>query len=312
VNKNLLLVVGFGDDYDVKMLIALAADEAYAVPLATTLRSVVEANKKHWPLDFYILHDGFRPARQEKVSTSLPEGSALLLWVSVETNLFKDFFTIPHVSKMTYARFLLPRLFPETVSKVLYLDTDLLVFEDLAPLWTTDLEGTVLAAVPDFYYHTKFVLAGLDPRLNRARYAGLPRVEEYFNAGVLLIDLDRWREEGISEKALDYFTDRSTSPNMDQDALNYILANRWKKLDLRWNVQDHIHRSVERAGIVHFVTRLKPWRAATRSYNARLYDSFRSRTRFARTPLEKLQDVLIRFGAGIGNAIRRGGFEKPK
>jgi lipopolysaccharide biosynthesis glycosyltransferase len=99
---------------------------------------------------------------------------------------------------------------------------------------------------------------------------------------------------------------------MDQDALNSVLANRWKELDLCWNVQNHIHREVDKDFVIlHFVTRLKPWNANARSYNARLYDSFRSRTRFARTPLEKLGDAWIGFRAGIQNVIKRGGFEKP-
>jgi len=96
---------------------------------------------------------------------------------------------------------------------------------------------------------------------------------------------------------------------MDQDALNAVLDKQWKKLDLRWNIQDHIHRTVEgKSGIVHFVTRLKPWQADQRSYNAQLYDRFRSRTLFARTPFERLADSFVRFETGIKNVIKRGGF----
>jgi lipopolysaccharide biosynthesis glycosyltransferase len=292
-----------------KMLIALAADEAYAMPLATALRSIVEANRNHWSLDFCILYHGFSPDGRKRVTRSLPEKSAQILWIPVETKLFGELFTIPHVSKMTYARLLIPQLFPEAVSRLLYLDTDTLVLGDLAPLWQTDLAESIFAAVPDFYYHTKFVLEGLDPEANRARYAGLPPVREYFNAGVLLIDLNRWREERISEKALAYLNSHAALPNMDQDALNGIYPDRWKKLDLRWNIQDHIHRAIEeRSGIVHFVTQLKPWKASARSYNAALYDGFRSRTLFARTPLEKLSDPLLRLTSGVKNVIKRGGF----
>jgi lipopolysaccharide biosynthesis glycosyltransferase len=90
-----------------------------------------------------------------------------------------------------------------------------------------------------------------------------------------------------------------------------VLDGRWKKLDLRWNIQDHIHRTVATdSGIVHFVTRLKPWQAATRSYNARLYDRVRNRTRFARTPFERLSDSLVRFKTGIKNVINRKGLHR--
>ena len=50
---------------------------------------------------------------------------------------------------MTFARFLIPNMFPESVSRVLYLDSDILVIDDLRALWQTDLEGAVLGAVED-------------------------------------------------------------------------------------------------------------------------------------------------------------------
>jgi lipopolysaccharide biosynthesis glycosyltransferase len=294
------------------MLIVSAANEAYAMPLATALRSITEANRASWPLEFWVLHDGIDEALQKKVLSSLPEKSALIVWVPVEMKLFAGFSagTTNYISKITYARLLIPEIFPPTVAKVLYLDADLLLFEDLGSLWQTDLGGAVVGAVADFSLHTRFLAQGFDPQVGRAHHGGLPPVRDYFNAGVLLIDLERWREREISKRAFAYLKEHPRSPHMDQDALNFAADTQWLALDPRWNLQNHYAkvRKDDQRGILHFVTGAKPWLASSRSANAALYDSFRSRTNFARTPTDKLRDALLRFETGIKNVVKRGGF----
>ena len=270
--------------------VVLACDEVYAMPLATTLRSITETNRSCWPLDFYVLSDGFSEAMRMKVLSSLPTGSASVRWVAVDLRLFGEFATLPHVSKMTYARLLIPYVFPDNVSRVLYLDADLLVLDDLGPLWETDLEGAAVGAVLDRW--------NLQFKQNEPGLEDVPRVRDYFNAGVLLIDLDRWREQRISEKALNYLSRHPRTPFSDQDALNVVCDGFWKKLNPRWNFQDHYETSLsdmraeQKPSIVHFVMREKPWVATFPNLNTCFYDAFRSRTCFARTPLEKLQDIL--------------------
>ena len=284
--------------------IVLACDEGYAMPLGTTLRSIVESNRSSWPIDFRVLFDGFSERIQAKVFNSLPVGSAMIQWIPVNLELFQEFSTLTYISKMTYARFLIPRLFCDLVSRVLYLDTDVLVLDDLAPLWGTDLEGAVLGAVID---------GGIDPLMKRddALVKEVPRVRDYFNAGVLLIDLDRWREKGISEKALDYLARNRDSPFSDQDALNVACDGFWKQLDARWNFHDHQRTRIldirpdHKPRIVHFLAHIKPWNASDLSLNADFYDAFRSRTRFARTVGDRVQDMFRRWSGRLKAFLRR-------
>jgi lipopolysaccharide biosynthesis glycosyltransferase len=260
------------------------------MPLATTMRSVVDSDRSGRPLEFHVLTDRVTENTQRKIHDSLPDGSASIRWLDVDLELFRDFSTISYVSKVTYARFLISRLFPETISKALYLDADLLVLDDLTALWETDLEENVLGAVLD----------GLDSQLKeRTVRLAVPRVRDYFNGGVLLIDLHRWRSERISEKAMEYLTRHPKSPFSDQDALNVACDGRWKKLDPRWNFLAYNEKlnisdlkGEHRPIIVHFTTWRKPWRASTQNANATLYDSFRSRTCFARTPTDRIADML--------------------
>lgn len=261
------------------------------MPLATTLRSIVETNRHRWPFEFHVLTSGLADSTRQKVFNSLPKGAASIRWVPVDLELFRKFSTLSYISKMTYARFVIPGIFPESVSKVLYLDSDILVLDDLGPLWETPLEGFVMGAILD----------GLDSLIKRGEpgIGKVPRVQDYFNAGVLLIDLQRWRQERISEKALEYLSQYPQSPYSDQDALNVACDGLWKKLDPRWNFQDHYERRrlsdmipAQRPGIVHFVCHPKPWNTHIPHLNAAFYDAFRSRTCFARTPREKARDAL--------------------
>lgn len=269
--------------------IVLACDGAYAMPLATTLRSVTDANPQSWPMKFHVLCDGMSGKLRERVEKSLPEGSAEIVWMPIGLELFEGFSVSAHVSRMTYARLMIPRLFPDC-AKVLYLDTDILVLDELAPLWETDLEGAVVGAVSDTI---DALLKTDDPRLTR-----VPRVRSYFNSGILLIDLERWRSEQIPEKALEYLSRNPKTPYWDQDAINVACDGRWKNLEGRWNFQKHRRIRIadlhpeERPAIVHFVTGDKPWNANVPSLNADFYDAFRSRTAFARTPMDKCGDLV--------------------
>jgi lipopolysaccharide biosynthesis glycosyltransferase len=285
------------DSDRIRIQVVLACDEGYAMQLATALRSVAEANQSNWPIEFHVLSDGFTETIKGRVLDSLPKGSTSIRWIPIDLRLFKGFWTRDDVSKMTFARLLIPKVLPDTMTRVLYLDTDILVLDDLKPLWKTNLDGAILGAVLD----------NLDPHFKSGNpgYEDAPRVHNYFNAGVLLIDLDQWRKEQISEKALLWMKQNPKTPFMDQDALNVVCDDRWKRLDQRWNFHDCWSKSMsdlspsDRPAIAHFVSIMKPWNAALLSVNARFYDAFRSRTCFARTPWDRLTDNIQRIMARL-------------
>jgi lipopolysaccharide biosynthesis glycosyltransferase len=160
----------------------------------------------------------------------------------------------------------------------------------LRALWETDLEGHVLGAVLD----------RIDSQLkNQTIRLPVPRVRDYFNAGVLLIDLDQWRKLQVVETALQYLQRCPGSPYSDQDALNVACDGVWKKLDSRWNYLAYDEKfdvselaGEHKPGIVHFTTWNKPWRPGVYNANAALYDSFRRRTRYPRNSMDKMEATL--------------------
>lgn len=277
--------------------IVMASDENFAMPLATALRSLVDANRRHWPVEVVVLTDHFSEAGRARVQASLPEGAAVLRWRVIEAATYDGMSVASHLSRMTFARLQLADEFAPDVGRVIYLDADTLVLDDLGSLSRSELDGATLGAVADFH---------IDTALHRDPSAlpkGLPRVNRYFNAGMLVIDLHLWREGKVGARALQYLVDHPTTPYSDQDALNVVCEGAWTNVGERWNYQNHYWTRIaqmapgEKPAIVHFITAQKPWKPSSMSPNARLYDQCRDRTLFGRSKLEKISaatESLIR------------------
>lgn len=273
--------------------------------LATTLRSVIESNRRHWPIEVYVLTDGFSENKRHRIVNSLPSESINLTWIQVNLSEYDRYHLIGHISRITFARLRISEVLPESVGRLLYLDCDILVLRDLSLLCTTDLGDSPLGAVRDYYIQESLQTEkGILPE-------GLCAVHCYFNAGVLLVDLEACRMGRFFERAADYLVNNPNTPFSDQDALNVAFDGVWKGLDDSWNRQSHhslrlSNLSVtELPGIVHFVTSAKPWNARSASRNARMYNSFRDRTLFRRTFLERIWDSLSHFTCRILNRFQR-------
>jgi lipopolysaccharide biosynthesis glycosyltransferase len=190
------------------------------------------------------------------------------------------------------ARLQIPEIFKKAGGRVLYLDADILILNDLLPLWRANLEGGVLGAALD---------KGIFDMIKRddVKAASLPTVARYFNSGVLLIDVDRCQEFGLAEKAMSYLKLNTASPFSDQDALNAACDGEWARLENKWNWQIYPDSpcvsdlpSTARPNIVHFVTSNKPWLFKEINVHAALYDSVRNQTRFYRKPLPRMIDAV--------------------
>jgi lipopolysaccharide biosynthesis glycosyltransferase len=133
--------------------------------------------------------------------------------------------------KATWYRTFLPELLPD-VSRVLYLDADVLVLESVAPLWEVDMTSKLVAAVTNV----------LGPQsIDRPRALEIPASQGYFNAGVMVLNLDLMRREGSSQAVYEY--GRAHSDELawrDQDAFNVVLGARRVPLHPRWNCMNGI------------------------------------------------------------------------
>lgn len=155
--------------------------------------------------------------------------------------------------RLAWTRTMATRILDPSVSRAIYLDADVIVRESIDPLLDVSMMGHGLAAVADSLIPThrdrgsRFVTTvGSDPE------------SPYFNTGVLVIDVDHWRESNVARRVLD-LVDRRAIPidYIDQDVLNALFANDWHQLEQTWNA--HPDAQVRNPRIVQFVGHRKPW-----------------------------------------------------
>lgn len=129
-------------------------------------------------------------------------------------------------------RLFAPDLLSEEISRLIYLDCDVIVNTDLRPLWETDMDGYTCAAVNDADRCTDSALTGMLSPLK-----SLPHSHRYFNSGVMVMDLQEMRRSRIHSSMLRLILDYGAMlPYPDQDALNIVLSGRWKRLPCYWNL----------------------------------------------------------------------------
>jgi len=234
-----------------------AINRGYVQHLGVMLCSLFENNSQH-RICAHVLCDVWDEPGRSRLDRLAQRHQQKIDFISVDRTRFERFPISLHLDASTYFRILCPKFLPASIDRVLYLDSDIVVRKDLGELWASDSRGAAVAAVAD------------SPNILRERGKALGLVPgcDYFNAGVLLIDLAKWREAAIAERLVSFVeANRATLPYMDQDALNAVLARDWHALDPRWNRQEyHFNDSaiapadlIRETAILHFTGRSKPW-----------------------------------------------------
>lgn len=157
------------------------------------------------------------------------------------------------VSDAVYLRLSIPDAVGDEPA-VLYLDADILVMRDLRPLLRRAMSGAPVAAVRD----PQNPLLGQGIAMPGWHELGLPADREYFNTGVMLLDLDQCRQRGIFECARRFLSDHPGSVRFwDQDALNWSVGDDWLRLERTWN-SFALSPLAQRADFVHYAERVIP------------------------------------------------------
>jgi len=260
--------------------IVFSGDQNYTVGMAAALRSVLTHLRDTPRANVYILHPAFDSSIKDRlraVVRATPVDVALS-FVRVDEEEHLATFDLHIKNGWTHTIFyrpLIEKLIPECHERVLYLDCDIIVEEDLSPLLRTELNGQIVGAVPERVVSCPY------SGLSRWKELGLPADAPYFNSGVMLIDMERWREEQVGRRVLEYLHEYGPLLNIkgNQGGFNAVLAGRWKPLPQKWNVQtwyldDELYRRFGHAGvptreeldeiraapaIIHYTHALKPW-----------------------------------------------------
>jgi lipopolysaccharide biosynthesis glycosyltransferase len=169
--------------------------------------------------------------------------------------------TAQHYSIDNYTRLWISEFFPNETKKVLYIDSDMVIVDSIQELWNTDITEWVLGAVSI-------------PGSDRCPIFGIPERYGYFNSGVLLVNLERWRSEKVFDRLIEYIAANSDKIiDVDQDVLNACLYDRWLHLPHIWNTISpfyinyypidvsprELRRIRSETRIIHFNGASKPW-----------------------------------------------------
>ena len=131
----------------------------------------------------------------------------------------------------TIFRFLIPHVIPNEIKKCIYLDSDIIVNLDVYELWKYKLADKIFAVVPEVKNHVP-----TNP-LHYICRENFVKAEDYFNAGVLLINLEKFRmEEEHIQRGLDFYGKHQKCDCPDQDVLNYCFSTQTIKLPMNFNV----------------------------------------------------------------------------
>lgn len=277
--------------------IACSADTPYLPHVSVMLRSLLVHTRQR-PLRIWLTHgtelSGDGCARLEAVVTEL---GATLEYVPVPEGMMTGF-SKKKFHPACWYRILLPELLPQ-IDRLIYLDCDTIVTDDLLPLWETELNDKLFGAV----CNPLFPLMRNWPKQD----LGIEDPLEYLNSGVLLMNLAAMRKEGLIEKLRVYSTEYPDRLLPEQDALSDLTRGRWVRLHPRWNMQTTLYdlpafllpypkkvvqEALAKPAIIHYNGPFKPWQYLCKHPLRDLYFQHLEGTPWPKQPLVKASLVF--------------------
>lgn len=253
-----------------KVNVAFAITEKYIPMLGVVLHSLEKNSDRKREYVIYVLHESIREEKLQSLKDVISDNMEMI-FVDVYNALCGiNLEEIAHYSRATYYRLLLEDVIPENVQKLLYLDSDIIILRDVAQLYDLNIEGYILGASRGriFSWSKKYIEDNL-----------CMKVDDYFNAGILLINMKNYRANKIGKRGL-YLLSQNSYRMPDQDVLNLLCHQHGDHgcffIDGRWNVEwEHLiyHwqelyldewraeslKYVDDPFIIHYTSAIKPW-----------------------------------------------------
>ena len=292
--------------------ILFCADPSYYQHAAVAAVSLAENNRSS-RINIHVLTcHGDQVAEGLLRKSVAAYGHVTLAFHYVSEARLERTFVDRHLTKETYMRFLAPEVFPAEVNRVLYLDCDLVVLDDLRPLLAMDMRGKAIAAAPDYPVDRPEIMA------KRLASLGLDAGHTYVNAGVLVLDLGRWRRDRLSDRLFAYAEQQGAAlAYHDQDTINAVLHDDIHVLDGRWNLQARMYQldrrsfpnefeatrqARRRPAILHYTTKHKPWLFRSGAPRKRHYFRYLNETAW-RDMHSKMPTALQRMERWLGRQL---------
>ncbi len=215
--------------------IVVASDNFYAILIAALLKSIDFHHKTSEHIDFHIIDDGISSKFKKQLETIVDPTRITLKWhpsksiIPAEVVIPIDNSGFPLT---TYLRVFSPNVIDSDVERLLYLDVDIILRDDISKLWNMPIGDYIVGAIQDVGKTADCEWGGIP----NYKELGLDPKTKYFNAGVLLINPQLWRKNNISNEIISALVKYKKDVRLgDQYGLNVVLANRWFEIDAKWN-----------------------------------------------------------------------------
>ena len=237
--------------------IFFAIDDGYMPFLAVALESLIENSSKKYYYSIKILYTNISEENKKKINKYKRENVNIEF---VDLNYYietvKDkLYTRDYYTNTTYFRLFIANLYPQ-YNKAIYLDSDIVVLGDIAELYNQDMGDNLIAAAPDDVIQTTKVFQEYAEKV-----VGVADYRNYFNAGILLMNLDEFRKFDFQNKFLYLLETIKFTVAQDQDYLNRLCKGIVKIIDKAWDTMPIGNETLEEKDlkIVHYNLADKPW-----------------------------------------------------
>ncbi len=241
--------------YENEIPIFFSTDDNYVPFLDVTIRSLIANASKDYKYKIIVLNTGLNEENVAKVE-ALENDNFSIEFADISEAVKDIEHKLPncyHFGLATWYRLFIQSLFPQ-YDKVLYLDCDIIVLGDISELYFTNLEGNNIAGVienwifhsPIFSLYTKEAV-GVESK-------------NYINAGIMIMDLAKFREEKLEENFVELINKYNFDViDPDQAYINYLCRGKIKYLPFEWNRTPLDNIECLNPKIVHYALGLKPW-----------------------------------------------------
>lgn len=277
--------------------IAFNIDSKYVRFCGVLITSILQ-NNTDTICFFHVFGSGLSSNDKEQLTSLLNGSPNLIKFYDIDDSILKGFPVSTSWPKVIYYRLFIPELV-QTTEKILYMDSDIICNGSLLPLFNTDLGDCIIGASEDTLSHCNALINTLGYDINYY----------YFNSGVMLINPIKWKEYNITERCINYIASHHVS-YPDQDALNAILYNKWKRIYFKWNflstfhdayvsykdfLADYYKTEKDHPVLIHF-NGLKPWDSRCRDPYKALFYKYQNYTTWKRIiPRHNIKEYIIHF-----------------
>lgn len=257
--------------------VVYASNDKFAEILGVSLVSLYENSKDMDDIVVYVLDSDIKDKNKDKLLTVSRQYSRTEVQFIPAKDISKKLemkVSTDRGSLCQYARLFVSSDLPKKLGRVLYLDCDIIIKQSIRELWGLDLHGKTIGALMDAF--SKYYRANIDLEEN----------DIMFNSGVMLIDLNKWRQDKVEDKLLEFISRKNGWIQQgDQGVLNALLSKDTYCFEPRFNSitifydftyeemmiyrqppefypEEDIRKAVEDPMLIHFTTSfksLRPW-----------------------------------------------------